>query len=157
MLLWQVNDTEGNVFLLARAQIIDELETTIPKSWRSSAWSPAFIHFIQVSLCSWSPGLCPWSASLSSASVCSVPCCRCAGTVRALLEHVLRALSAQKAQGSEAAPALAGQGEHYQQLYFVFEHLVRRSSAQQQRRTGCSPVMSLPGCFVAGGSTQECT
>lgn len=43
-----VNEVEGNVFLLARAQIIDELETTVPRALRKPSWEPRYIHFLQV-------------------------------------------------------------------------------------------------------------
>ena len=46
-LRFQVNDTEGSIFLAARAQIIDELETTIPCGWRSDRWCPKYIYFLQ--------------------------------------------------------------------------------------------------------------
>jgi hypothetical protein len=45
-----VNEVEGNVFLLARAQIIDELETTVPRTLRKANWEPQYIHFLQVLL-----------------------------------------------------------------------------------------------------------
>ncbi len=43
-----VNEVEGNIFLLARAQIIDELETTVPRFLRQPDWDPKYIHFLQV-------------------------------------------------------------------------------------------------------------
>ena len=43
-----VNEVEGNIFLLARAQIIDELETTVPRFLRQPDWDPNYIHFLQV-------------------------------------------------------------------------------------------------------------
>lgn len=36
------------MFLLARAQIIDELETTVPRALRQPSWEPQYIHFLQV-------------------------------------------------------------------------------------------------------------
>lgn len=46
----QVSNSDQSLFLFSRAQIIDELETVIPRSIRQRCpgWYPRYVHFLQV-------------------------------------------------------------------------------------------------------------
>ena len=50
--LVQVKDNEGLNFLCSKAEVIDEIETTVPQ-WvkdRNPDWYPAFVHVLKVML-----------------------------------------------------------------------------------------------------------
>lgn len=48
---WQVNENQEARFLSGRAEIIDELETSIPawvRARNAQSWCPRYIHFLRV-------------------------------------------------------------------------------------------------------------
>ena len=52
IVLVQVKDNEGLNFLCSKAEVIDEIETTVPR-WvkdRNPDWYPAFVHVLKVML-----------------------------------------------------------------------------------------------------------
>ena len=49
---WQVNENQDARFLSGRAEIIDELESSIPSCLRArnaQSWYPRYVHFLRVS------------------------------------------------------------------------------------------------------------
>jgi hypothetical protein len=48
--MWQVSEEEGLRFLMSKAAIIDELESTLP-GWarRGPQWYPSYVHLLTIS------------------------------------------------------------------------------------------------------------